>query len=237
VTPVVIAHRTCPRDAAENSLEGIRVAARSGADAVEIDVRLTADGEPVLLHDASLWRTTRAWRRIDRTLLSDVRRLRLRGSTERVPTLHDALDALAPSQSLAIDVKDPAAAGVVVSEVRNRGLEGRVKFWAQSTVAVAHAAADAPDMEVSLLRDATRPDELQRFLGDAIRSGARGISAHWSVITPQFVDQVRSRGLLVYAWCKTRRIDAAKVALLDGVVSDWPVAARAAVERGASLAS
>jgi glycerophosphoryl diester phosphodiesterase len=229
VTTLVIAHRTCPRDAAENSLDGIRVAARSKADVVEVDVRLTADGHPVLLHDASLWRTTRTLRRIDRTPLADVRRLRLRGSRERVPTLEEALAALDDRQSIAIDVKDPAAADVVLSEVRNLRLEARAKFWAQSTAAVAHASAHAPEVEASLLRDATRPPDRQRFLDDAARTGARGISAHWSAVTPEFVDDARRRGLRVYAWCKSRRIDAPKVALLDGVVTDWPVAARAVV--------
>ena len=43
-SPLVIAHRACPHYAAENSLDGIARAARLGADAVEIDVRLTRDG-------------------------------------------------------------------------------------------------------------------------------------------------------------------------------------------------
>ena len=50
--PVIIAHRTSPRDAPENSLEGIRRSAELGADYVEVDVRLTRDGVPVMLHDA-----------------------------------------------------------------------------------------------------------------------------------------------------------------------------------------
>lgn len=49
--PLVIAHRTCPRDAPENSLEGIARATELGADVVEVDVRRTADGVPVLVHD------------------------------------------------------------------------------------------------------------------------------------------------------------------------------------------
>lgn len=231
MAPLVIAHRTCPRDASENSLDGIRLAARSGADAVEIDVRLTVDAEPVLMHDASLWRTARRARRLDRTPLADVRRLRLRGSRETVPTLAEALAALGPGQRVAIDVKDPSAADAVLSEVRNQHLEQRTLFWAQSMAAVSHAASSAPEIEASLLRDAIRAYDLQQFLDDAVAAGAGGISAHWSVIIPAFVDEARSRGLRVYAWCKTSRIDAGKVALLDGVVTDWPATARAFVDR------
>jgi glycerophosphoryl diester phosphodiesterase len=222
VTALVIAHRTCPRDAAENSIAGIRHAARAGADAVEIDVRLTGDGQPVLMHDPSLWRTTRRARRLDRTSLAEVRRLRLRGSDESVPTLAEALAALDGDLRMAIDVKDPAAADAVLSEVRNQEAGDRVLFWAKSAAAVALAAEREPAIEASLLRDATGPDDLRQFLDDAVGAGARGISAHWSVIAPAFVDEARGRGLRVYAWCKTRDISSAKVAMLDGLVTDWP---------------
>ena len=194
MTPLVIAHRTCPRDAPENSLTGIRQAAASGADVVEIDVRLTADHEPVLMHDTALWRMTRRARRLDRTTLDELRRLRLRGSDEAPPTLAEALDALESSQHVAIDVKDPAASEAVLSEIRNQHLEARSMFWAKSVTAVAYAAGRAPDVERALLRDATRPDDLRRFLDDACRVRAGGISAHWSAVAPAFVDEARSAG-------------------------------------------
>jgi len=234
VTTLVIAHRTCPRDAAENSIAGIRHAARAGADAVEIDVRLTADGQPVLMHDPSLWRMTRRARRLDRTSLAEVRRLRLRGSAETVPTLAEALGALDGQLRMAIDVKDPAAADAVLSEVRNQGAGGRVLFWAKSAAAVALAAQRDPELEASLLRDAKRPDDLRQFLDDAVGVGARGISAHWSVIAPAFVDEARARGVRVYAWCKTRDVSPAKLALLDGLVTDWPSVVVAMLDRGAA---
>ena len=230
MVPIVIAHRTCPRDAAENSLEGIRVAARAGAEAVELDVRLTSDGHPVLMHDRWLWRTTRTPRPVCRTPFSVVRGLRLRGSEETVPTLAEALAALAPDQVVAIDVKDPRAAESVLAEIRNQGLEGRALFWAKSARAVAYAAAHAPEIEPSLLRDARRPRALKRFLDDANAAGARGISAHWSVVEPTFIAEARHRGLRVYAWCQGERIDPGKVGLLDGLVTDWPALGRRVVD-------
>jgi glycerophosphoryl diester phosphodiesterase len=227
--PIVIAHRTCPLDAAENSLEGIRVAARLGAEAVEVDVRLTSDGYPVLLHDNWLWRTTWKFRRLNRTPLESVNRVRLRDGDETIPGLADALAALADDQRIAIDVKDPTAAEAVIGEVRKQGLEDRALFWVKSTDAVTHAAEVAPEVEASLLRDARRPSERTRFLEDARRVGARGISAHWSVIKPDFVAEARACGLLVYSWCKKERPEPAKLKLVDGLVTDWPGQAREAI--------
>ena len=58
-TPLVIAHRTTMGHAPENTLLGIRQALEMGCDGVEIDVQLSADGIPVLIHDDELDRTTK----------------------------------------------------------------------------------------------------------------------------------------------------------------------------------
>jgi glycerophosphoryl diester phosphodiesterase len=55
---LVIAHRGASGAAPENSLAAFEIAVRQGADAFELDVRLTADGVPVVLHDPTLQRTT-----------------------------------------------------------------------------------------------------------------------------------------------------------------------------------
>ena len=106
----MIAHRTLPRDAPENSIEGIRRAAELGADAVELDVRRTLDGVPILMHDRTPWRTARVFWPVRLLPSSSARRLRLRGSREGVPTLAEALRALPSRLSVAIDVQLPVIA-------------------------------------------------------------------------------------------------------------------------------
>lgn len=54
---LVVAHRGSPREAPENTLASFRAAKAAGAPAIELDVRLTRDGEVVVLHDATLGRT------------------------------------------------------------------------------------------------------------------------------------------------------------------------------------
>ena len=106
--PLVIAHRTCPHHASENSLEGITLAAELGADAVEIDVRLTRDVRPILMHDRTLRRTAGNPAPVWALSQNEIRRLRL-SNDERVPTFGLALDALPPGLRLAIHVKVPRA--------------------------------------------------------------------------------------------------------------------------------
>ena len=112
--PLIVAHRGDPRRHAENSLAGFRSALDAGADAVELDVRLTLDGIPVVMHDADISRTTDGVGFVHETTLEELRRLRLAGEAdERPPTLREALHAVAErGGGLDIEIKnvpgDPA---------------------------------------------------------------------------------------------------------------------------------
>jgi glycerophosphoryl diester phosphodiesterase len=227
--PVIIAHRTSPRDAPENSLEGIRRSAELGADFVEIDVRLTRDGVPVMLHDALLLRTTgRPWL-VSWATAGGLRRARLRRSGERVPTFAEAVAALPDGMGLAIDTKAPDAADAVVEELRRQGMLHRTLLWAQSERAVRRyvelAGDDAP--EVALLRDAFTPEEIDRFLDDAVDFGATAISAHQHTVDEAFIERAHGRGLKVHCWFQDLATQERLASLpLDGIVTDWPVDAR-----------
>lgn len=227
--PVIIAHRTSPLDAPENSLAGIRRSAELGADYVEIDVRRTRDGVPVMLHDALLLRTTgRPWP-VSWATATGLRRARLRRSGERVPTFAEAVDALPDHLGFAIDTKDPDAAEGIVAELRNQAKLDRSLLWAQSERAVRWYATHARDdaAEVALLRDALTPDGISRFLADAVAFGACAISAHQSTVDEPFLERAHGMGLRVHCWFQDQDTQRAKAYLpLDGIVTDWPAEAR-----------
>jgi glycerophosphoryl diester phosphodiesterase len=226
---LVVAHRSCPRQEVENSRAGIRRAAVLGADFVEIDVRRTVDGVPVLLHDATPWRTSARVLFPIRWLPSAVvRRLPLRGSDERIPTLAGALAALPAGLGVAIDIKDARAAPATVSAVNDAGLTERVLLWSQHARAVTYCVEHAPTVEVALLRDTFTPADTDRYLADAVRLGARAVSVHWDVLTDELVADAHRRGLTVYSWAPTLDAHATKRGVaFDGVVTDWPEEARA----------
>ena len=226
--PLVIAHRTCPRDARENSLDGIEAAARLGADAGEVDVRRTRPGTPVLLHDAWLLRLQHVPLRVDWLRDDFVTRL-------GVPPLADALEVVrAHDLRVAIDTKDPGAAESVVGALRDTGTVDRALLWAQHMPTVRAYVRALPDAEVALLRDTFDPAAHERLLADAQAIGARAVSAHQDVVTPEFVAAARDRGLAVYCWYQELAIQQARLpgvaaAGLAGVVTDWPGEARAAL--------
>jgi glycerophosphoryl diester phosphodiesterase len=228
----IIAHRTCPLHEAENSLAGIRKAAELGADGVEIDVRPSLDGVPMLMHDWSPRRTMRLpgpIRLYPRMLLQ---RFRLIGGKEPPPTLDEALDALPEPLFIAIEVKDAAASAATLRLVQKHGLESRALFWSYRERAVRYFAKEAPEIETSLLRDPTDPEGLAAFLADANAFGARGISAHWAAINPQFVAEAHSRRLKVYSWIRDLDLVERKVAGgLDAIVTNEPREVRDILEQ------
>jgi len=230
---LIIAHRACPQHAPENSIEGIRRAAELGAGGVEVDVQRTLDGVPVLMHDWTLGRTAGLPFPVRLLPYALVRRLRLKGGAERVPSLAQALDALPDGLLIALEIKHASATAAVIAAVRRRGLEGRALIWSPHAAAVRYAARAAPEIESSLLRDVRSPAGLRRFLDDAVRYGARGVSVDWRAVTSAFVAEAHARDLRVYSLSPDVETTVANVACgLDGAITDWPAEVRAALKRG-----
>jgi glycerophosphoryl diester phosphodiesterase len=225
VSALVIAHRTCPRDARENSLDGIAIAARSGADLVEVDARRSRDGTAVLLHDPFLFRVQH--RPFSVGWVGDARLARL-----GVPTLLEALEVAAEvGIRLAIDTKDAGAAVAVLTAVRAAGATDQVLLWSQHMPTVREYVRALPDAQVALLRDTFDAVDHDRLLADAAAIGARAVSAHQNVVTPAFIQDAADHGLAVYCWYQSLELQKASLAEvaaagLAGVVTDWPAAAR-----------
>jgi glycerophosphoryl diester phosphodiesterase len=225
VTTLVVAHRTCPRDARENSLDGIAAAARFGADVVEVDARRSRDGTAVLLHDPLLLRVR--YLPLSVRWLRDARLARL-----GVPSLADALEVAGELEvGLAIDTKDAGAAEAVLLAVRSAGAAERVLLWSQHMPVVRSYVRALPDAEVALLRDTFDSSDDDRLLADAAAIGARAVSAHEDAVTPAFIAAAAGRGLGVYCWYQRLDVQRARLAEvaaagLAGVVTDWPADAR-----------
>ncbi len=117
-TVMIVAHRGCWSPAApENSLAAIRHCESIGVDIIEIDVALTSDGTPVLMHDDTVDRTTDGSGAIIELPLERVRGLRLRSglggrdaelTDEAIPTLEEALEYLRGRFLVNLDMKAEA---------------------------------------------------------------------------------------------------------------------------------
>jgi glycerophosphoryl diester phosphodiesterase len=221
----VIAHRTCPMHAPENSLEGIVKAAELGADAVEIDVRPTSDGVPVLNHDVTLWRIARWPLPVRWTSSRRFARLRRRDrSGVALPTFADVLACLPPGLGLAVDIKDPRALGGVLAQLKAwRGDRSRIAVWIRDADAVRRIAHELPGTDRALLQNTSSESRTRGYLGDAAACEATEVSVHQDGIAPWVVTEAHALGLRAYCWIiDMPRLTEALVAGVDGVVTDYP---------------
>src|SRR5947209_15225062 len=101
--PEIVGHRGAAGLEPENTLPSFRRAMELGVEWVELDVRLTTDGWPVLLHDVLLDRTTDATGPVSAITLEALRGVRSGGHP--IPTLSEALDALGPATRCLVELK------------------------------------------------------------------------------------------------------------------------------------
>jgi glycerophosphoryl diester phosphodiesterase len=108
VFPWVVAHRGASARQAENTIASFEEAIEAGADAVEFDVRVTADGHAVVIHDADVSRTTDGTGIVRNMTLAQLKRLRIsttRGPAQ-IPTLTETLDCLSGRAAADIEIKN-----------------------------------------------------------------------------------------------------------------------------------
>jgi len=129
---LVAAHRASHLSYPENSLPSIQDAIKLGVDIVELDVKVTKDGVPVLMHDGTINRTTTGTGKPSDYTLEELREFRLRHkgvvTDETIPTFDEALKLVKGKVMVDIDLKtdqlDP-----IISVVRENGCENQVFFF------------------------------------------------------------------------------------------------------------
>ena len=122
VADAIIAHRGAPRNAPENTLPAMREAARLGARWVEVDVKLTADGKPVIIHDDTVDRTTSGRGLVAGLTLAEIRGLDAGIGTQhagtQVPTLEELIETvLELDVGLQLELKPTAGDDVETAEI------------------------------------------------------------------------------------------------------------------------
>ncbi|WP_436787275.1 glycerophosphodiester phosphodiesterase [Yinghuangia sp. YIM S10712] len=214
---VKIAHRGDPLRVRENTLASVESAVAAGADWVEVDVKLTRDGVPVLLHDHTLTRLWGVDRRIASVAHAELEHLVGDGEC-RIPTLHEALDLVVERRAtLMIDVSGPAEGQAAARVVRALECHDRVVFTGDPR-ALADIRAGAAHVRIAmswkspLLPDIdlvrrVRPDYLNR----------RHI---W--LTRRNVRSVQRRGMKVSTWTvdHPRRMAAVAAAGVDAITTN-----------------
>ena len=253
----IMAHRGGRKIGPENSLAAFSNALKAGADVLETDVRLTADGKVVLLHDPKVDRTTNGQGEVAQMPLSRVQALDagyhwspdsgktrpFRGKKVVIPTAEQAF-AAHPGAFFNMELKDPdpRLAAALCRVIRESNMTRRVMVAAFKTGALKrfrkicpHVATSAGSSEV-LAFWALSKVGLSRFF-PAKFSALQVPEAvnNIQIITPAFVRAAHEKNLLVHVWTVNdiNTMDRLIQTGVDGVMTDRPdlLAARAADKR------
>ena len=180
---LVVAHRGASEVAPENTIEAFQRAADAGADAIELDVHLTADGELVVIHDPTLDRTTDRTTTVATATMAEIREADagwmfpgpagdhpFRSAGLRVPTLGEVVDWLPDGIGLAVEIKAVAASDGVVAQLERSAVRkaGAVTVMSFQEAAIDRVRELAPDLPTGLLL----------VPGDAFERGLRWVVEH-----------------------------------------------------------
>ncbi|MDT0457237.1 LamG-like jellyroll fold domain-containing protein [Streptomyces sp. DSM 41527] len=196
-----IGHRGAPEIAPENTLASLEAAADRGADRVETDVQFTKDGRPVIMHDATVDRTTDGTGRVDELTAEEISRLTVKGGG-RVPTLEQVLTSLKDRPArLLLEIKGPQSSAAVdraLGLVAEAGMTDRTLLQSFDEQVVRDASASPHRTKVALLRSALDADPVataRQFSLSAYAVKFSGLSAR-----PAAVDKLRAAGVEVFVW-------------------------------------
>jgi glycerophosphoryl diester phosphodiesterase len=193
--PLVLGHRGSPARAPENTMLAFRLALEEGADGVELDVQPAGDGAPVVIHDATLARTTDRSGAVAALSWDEIGAARAGG--EPVPRLEEAAAWAAESGAwLNVEIKSPGAEAASLAAVEAAGVLGRTFFSSFLPDVVARVGELAPHAARYLLSE--QWDDETRAA--ALRLGVRGVCLHHAAATPSALAELRGARLDVVVW-------------------------------------
>lgn len=163
---LVVAHRGASQVAPENTMEAFRLAVEAGADAIELDVHLTADGQLAVIHDATLDRTTDRTTTVADATMADLREadagwafpgpegdFPFRGGGLAILTLPEVVAWLPGGVGLAVEIKDARASDAVVAALDGSAVRAAAAVTVMSfqEAAIERVRELAPDLPTGLL--------------------------------------------------------------------------------------
>lgn len=224
--PLAIAHRGASDHAPENTLRSFAVAHELGAEMWEIDVRLSADGVAVVIHDADLFRLTGRNGQVAETPAAELATVRMADET-RLPSLDEVIElARRTGTGLYIELKDAGAGPVVLERLKAHDFRfAAIGSFVPDWIAGLRRGGCPWPLAVLVPRgadpvahaDPARPDIVHLCWEDEGQRSDR-------LITPDVVARIRAMGAEIVAWHEERAEVVAELLKLPllGICSNRP---------------
>ncbi|AXA35719.1 MAG: glycerophosphodiester phosphodiesterase [Candidatus Hydrogenedentota bacterium] len=235
---MIIAHRGASRECPENTLAAVKRAWEIGADAVEIDVHLSADRKLVVIHDSTTSRTTGRDYVVSETLSSVLCSLDAgawKGASfrgEKVPLLEEVLATVPKGKTLFVEIKSsPETVGVLKKVLERSKAASQVVLISFDLKVIEAASRELPNIRRYWLRGTLKDEATSAplphpatWISMAKAAGAHGLDLHHAGMTADFVKAVREAGMELYVWTVNDPEIAKQMHALqcDGLTTDDP---------------
>ena len=241
---LIVGHRGAMAHAPENSLASYALAEASGVDEIELDVRVTSDGELVLVHDATLDRTAGDDTAMGLGPIADLTLVQVRAaklnSGEPAPTLLEMYEAT--HTEIQLEIKDPAAVPLLKRFFDSRPADAERTILASfSPDALRHACELMPQIRRSIITATLSgaEDFSGGWRGLVKYSRATRVACGFEGLTKDLVSEMHASGLEVHGWPMRAPKDmqtALRVGV-DGTTADDPAMAREWYEKIRSVSA
>lgn len=213
-----IGHRGACGHAPENTLASIERAIALGCALTEVDVRRTADGALVLLHDERVDRTTNGRGLVDEITLEDIRKLDA-GGGQTLPTLEEALTAASGRIGLILELKAAGLAYDACAIVRASGFNGPVIYASFLHEELQHVRRADPDSKTLVLFKRLPKDPGT----EAVKLQATHVGLRFDTVTRPLLNTLHKAHLTVFVYTVNRPADITKMKTfgVDGIISDF----------------
>lgn len=229
------AHRGASAEAPENTLAAFELALQQGAGGIELDVHLSRDGVPMVIHDETLERTTNERGAVSARTAAELQRLDAGSwfapgfSGEEVPTLEQVLQLVGEQARINIEIKS-SAAGAAVLDVLQRYPGSRVLVSSFDHRLLARLRGLAPELALGFLVDSPW---WRSGLRRALASGGESFHPRQELVSHPLLQACHRAGLKVYPWTVDAPVRGAELVRLgcDGLFTNRPGALNAALRR------
>jgi glycerophosphoryl diester phosphodiesterase len=216
----IIAHRGLSGLEPENTMRSFRRAVDSGANGLEVDIRITRDGVPVIIHDATVKRTSNGRGRVSKMTLKQLRLLDF-GNGESIPTLEDVLKEFGAKVFLHLEVKFRVPVAPIVSMVEKMNLHSDVCISSFSHKLLREVKNLNPHITTAALFRKPR----RRMTKYLHRLGVQAAHIYFHKSSKGLVDALHRAGLKIRVYRIVDEISKIKKSLLwkvDGIMIDRP---------------
>ncbi|MES0361830.1 MAG: glycerophosphodiester phosphodiesterase family protein [Anaerolineales bacterium] len=225
-----IAHRGASAYEPENTLRAFERAIQMGATMLELDIHLSRDGHPVVIHDTKVSRTTNGKGYISEMILKQIKELNA-GKGEKVPTLNEVVDLARDRAKLYIELKGHRTLSPVLEALNSMSFVDQVIVSSYIPRLIKKAKFLDPTIRTSILITwyEEREDD---FVERALAVAADYIHPCWEneipnpskLLTTDTISNIRRHGLGLITWHEERPTELQKLVKLgpDGICTNTP---------------